>query len=130
MVKTEQKLYHATYKRYLDSIKKHGLGGKIEQKAWEDAVDDVVCFAHDIDEAYSYAESADITEEDEELLDEIVILEVDATKLDKYLLFVDSNILTDDKGMLHGTDIPAPLEYHGVVPFSSVTRVIDMSIDE
>jgi hypothetical protein len=61
-----QFLYHATYKRYLDSIKENGLGGTVKQKSWDDSVDNVVCLAHDEDEAESYAETADITEEDED----------------------------------------------------------------
>jgi hypothetical protein len=119
-------LYHATYERCLDSIKEHGLGGMVVQKAWEWSVDGAVCLAHDVDEAESYAENAEIIEDDESLLDEIVVLEIDTEKLNKHLFYVDSNILIEgDK--LHGTDIPAPLEYRSEIPFSAVTKVIDRS---
>lgn len=116
-------LYHATYFRYLDSIKKHGLGGSIINKSWNDAIDGVVCFAHDEDEAESYAECADIIEDDESILDEIIVLQIDSDYLDKNLLFTDSNLLTEN-GMLYGTDIPAPLEYHGVVSFEAIKQII------
>lgn len=118
-------LYHATYKRYLDSIKQYGLGGNIEQKAWSFSNDGVVCLAHELYEAESYAENAEITEEDETLLDEIIVLEIDVDRLDKELLFTDTNIRSED-GTLEG-NIPAPLEYRGVIPFEAVKRVIDMS---
>jgi hypothetical protein len=124
--KASKSLYHATYKRLLDSIKQHGLGGLIEQKAWEFSNDGVVCLAHDEDEAESYAETADITEEDETLLDEIIVLEIDADKLNRDLLFSDSNIKSDEDGLIDD-GYPAPLEYHGVIPFDAVTRVIDRS---
>lgn len=117
-------LYHATYQRNLESIKKHGLGGMVVKKSWEWSVDGVVCLAHDEYEAESYAECAEITEDDESLLDEIVVLEIDTDELNKNLFHVDSNILTE--GDKHdGTDIPAPLEYRSVIPFSAVTKVID-----
>lgn len=120
-------LYHATYKRYLKSIEEHGLGGMVPQKSWEWSIDGVVCLAHDEDEAESYAEIAEITEEDETLLDEIVVLEIDTNKLDKDLLFSDSNIKSDEDGLLDGGST-APLEYHGIIPFDSVIRVIDKSL--
>jgi hypothetical protein len=125
-VKANKYLYHATYKRHLDSIKENGLGGKVNQKAWEFSNDGVVCLAHNEDEAESYAETADITEEDETLLDEIVVLEIDTNKLDKDLLFSDSNIKSDEDGLLDDGST-APLEYHGIIPFDSVIRVIDKS---
>ena len=118
-----QFLYHATYKRYLDSIKENGLGGTVKQKSWDDSVDNVVCLAHDEDEAESYAENADITEKDETLLDEIIVLEIDASKLSKDLFSLDRNILSDD-GILDDGSL-SPVEYHGVIPFKLVTRVID-----
>ena len=112
-------LYHATYKRFLESIIQHGLGGMVSKKAWERSLDGVVYLAYDSSEAESYAESAEIVDSDESLLDEIIILKIDTDNLNKDLFFVDSNILTENS-KLEGTDIPAPLEYHGKIPFSSI----------
>lgn len=98
-------LYHATYKPLLASIKKNGLGGKgSERKKWEDSVHGVVYLAVNADIAESYAESSDFVPED--WLDEIVILKIDATKLNPDLLKIDANVKDNDGDTL---------EYHGII---------------
>ena len=89
------KLYHATYKPLLNDIFKYGLGGNPDQikKNWNES-ESVVYLAIDPDVAESYAESS--PDVDEDWLDEIVILEIDADTLDKNLLHIDRNVLDNE----------------------------------
>lgn len=110
-----QWLYHATYRPLLASIQKHGLGGSPAQVQWEDSQPGVVYLAVSSDIAESYAESNDLVPE--EWLDDIVVLKVDASRLDPQRLKVDRNV-QDNTG--------DTLEYHGVIPvddFSSLNEV-------
>jgi type III secretion system FlhB-like substrate exporter len=108
--KNPQWLYHATYRPLLKSIKAHGLGGDRAQAKWEDSKPGVVYLALDFNVAESYAESSDVVPED--WLDQIVILKIAASKLDKSRLFVDQNV-QDNEG--------DTLEYHGVIPLSNIS---------
>jgi|688.fasta_scaffold01844_28 hypothetical protein len=108
--KNPQWLYHATYRPLLKSIKAHGLGGDRAQAKWEDSKPGVVYLALDPNVAESYAESSDVVPED--WLDQIVILKIAASKLDKSRLFIDQNV-QDNQG--------DTLEYHGVIPFSNIS---------
>jgi hypothetical protein len=108
--KNPQWLYHATYRPLLKSIKAHGLGGDRAQAKWEDSKPGVVYLALDPNVAESYAESSDVVPED--WLDQIVILKIAASKLDKSRLFVDQNV-QDNEG--------DTLEYHGVIPLSNIS---------
>ena len=96
-----QTLYHATYKPLLDSIMKNGLSGN-NTKNWEDSVSGTVYLAYDKYQAESYAETSDMV--DEEWLDNIVILQIDTTGLDKSLFSLDRNNLSNDT-----------LEYRGII---------------
>ena len=110
-----QWLYHATYRPLLASIQKHGLGGSPAQAQWEDSEPGVVYLAVSRDIAESYAEANN--QVPEEWLDKIVILKIDASRLDPRRLKVDRNV-QDNTG--------DTLEYHGVIPvdnFSSLNEV-------
>lgn len=107
-----QWLYHATYKPLLDSIRRHGLGGSWAQAQWEDSQPGVVYLAASSDIAESYAEANDHVPE--QWLDEIVVLRVDARKLDPKKLQIDRNV-QDNTG--------ETLEYHGVIPVGSFSAL-------
>ena len=113
-------LYHATYKPFLNSIKKNGLGNT-RRKMWSDSVRGVVYLALDFDVAVSYAETAEWLDEldddkYEKYADNIIVLKIDTSLLDKDKFFIDSNVLDNDGDTL---------EYHGVIPFSSVVEVVN-----
>ena len=88
-----------------------GLGGSAAQTKWEDSKPGVTYLAYDSDVARSYAETSDMVPE--EWLDEIIVLAVDADKLDPKLLHKDRNVQGDG-----GT-----LEYHGVIPPIAFTLI-------
>jgi hypothetical protein len=101
-------LYHATYKPLLKSIIKKGLGGN-KRKNWEDSIKGVVYLAKDPYVAESYAESAEEEYVPDSWLDNIVILQIDTTNLDKSKFIVDRNNLSGDT-----------LEYFGIIPSSEI----------
>lgn len=96
-------LYHATYRPLLKSIMSQGLGGSAAQAKWEDSEPGVIYLARDPEVARSYAETSDMVPE--EWLDDIVILAIDASRLDPRKLRRDRNVQDDD----------STLEYHGVI---------------
>jgi hypothetical protein len=102
------KLYHATYKSLMNSIRSKGLGGH-NTTNWEDSVSGVLYLAKNPDTAFSYAETSDIGwdlyAEDDGLY--VVVLEIDASQLDPDKFKHDSNVLDSDD----------TLEYHGLIPF-------------
>ena len=102
-------LYHATYKPLLKKIKEHGLNTTMSKKNWEDSKPGVVYLAVDPDVAESYAETNDVVSDD--WLDQIIILKIDTSKLDKQKIKPDSNVRNDDNDTL---------EYHGAIPFSAI----------
>jgi len=107
-------LYHATYKPYLDSIMKHGLGGYQQKKNYEDSESGKVYLALDPEVARAYAETSDEVPED--WLDNIVVLTIDTGKLDKELIGSDRNV-QDNNG--------DTLEYKGII---SPNAIIGSSI--
>lgn len=105
-------LYHATYSPLLNKIKKFGLDNTKGRTMWNDSVSGVVYLAKDKDVAISYAETAE--DVPESYFDNIIVLTIDVSKLDKSKLFIDRNV-QDNEG--------DTLEYHGVIPFSSVIKI-------
>jgi RNA:NAD 2'-phosphotransferase (TPT1/KptA family) len=99
-------LYHATYKPVLASIMKHGLDAtKATAKNWSDSKDGVIYLSNNASVAESYAEtSEDIP--DESWLDQIVVLQIDAQKLNQNKFSADRNVIEGD----------ATFEYHGIIP--------------
>lgn len=107
---TMSQMYHATYRPYLASILKWGLGGApvLPPKNYEDSEDGVVYLATTPDIALSYAETAEGVPQ--EWLDDIVMLRVDLRQLNLSALGYDKNVRTDE-------DTPMEtLEYRGLIP--------------
>lgn len=120
-----EKLYHATYLPFLDSIKAKGLGNT-ENKMWSDSKTGVVYLANDPWVAESYAEESEWLEEiddPDKYLNNIIILEVDVSKLDSNRLFIDSNVLLDEQ------EENATWEYHGIIPWEAI-KIFNSSIAE
>jgi len=90
-----QFLYHATYKPLLKKIKERGLDTSDSKKAWDDSIPGYVYLALDPYVAESYAEESEMVPES--WLDNIIILKVDTSKLDKSKLFIDQNV-QDNEG--------------------------------
>ena len=105
-------LYHATYKPLLKKIQADGLDTTKSKKAWEDSKPGLVYLAKDIDVAGSYAESSEMVSDN--WIDNIIILHIDANKLDQSKLSVDQNV-QDNQG--------DTLEYAGVIPWSAIDKV-------
>lgn len=121
--KNHRYLYHATYKPFLKSIKEKGLGNT-KRKMWSDSVRGVVYLADDENVAYSFAENAewlDGVEDYDKYADNIIVLKIDASKLDHEKLKIDSNIV------LGNNEEPHTYEYHGIIPFSYVVDILEES---
>lgn len=109
------KLYHATYRQFLEDIQLKGLGAT-ELKMWADSRPGVVYLANNPWVAESYAETAEWPEEQEnpeEFFDNIIVLEIDTTKLDQSKFKVDSNVLLDKD------EENTTWEYHGIIPWEA-----------
>lgn len=102
-------LYHATYKPLMKDIMIDGLKGGVN-KNWEDSKSNLVYLSFTPEVAESYAETSDVVPE--EWLDNIIILEIDTSKLDKSKLSSDSNVIDGD----------STLEYDGVISPYSIRR--------
>ena len=110
-----KKLYHATYRPFLKSIQQKGLGNT-KRKMWSDSKRGVVYLANDPWVAESYAEESEWVDERDDpdkYFDNIIILEIDTSKLDATKLFVDSNVLLDED------EENATWEYHGIIPWEA-----------
>jgi len=108
----QQYYYHATYRPLLKKIKEKGLDTRDSKKAWDDSVPGYVYLAKDLDVAASYAETSETVPDS--WLDQIIILTIDASKLDPNKLFDDENVKNES------TDT---VEYRGVIPFNAVVKV-------
>lgn len=83
-------LYHGTFRKRLNSIRKTGLGAK-QIKNWDISEDKVVYFATDPDVAESFCECAE--DVSESVYDSgIVVLAVDSRALNRDKLRIDPNI--------------------------------------
>jgi DNA repair protein RadC len=102
-------LYHATYKPLFKKIKQQGLDTRNVSKKWEDSVSGYVYLAKDPFVAESYAETSENVPES--YLDNIIILKIDTSKLDKSKLFIDANV-QDNEG--------DTLEYRGIIPIEAI----------
>ncbi len=96
----------------LKKIKEKGLDTRDSKKAWDDSVPGYVYLAKDLDVAASYAETSETVPDS--WLDQIIILTIDASKLDPNKLFDDENVKNES------TDT---VEYRGVIPFNAVVKV-------
>lgn len=112
-----EKLYHATYKQFLKSIQQKGLGNT-KRKMWTDSVRGVVYLADDPWVAESYAEESEWVDERDDpdaYLENIIILEIDTTKLDESKFEVDKNVI------LEPDEENSTWEYHGIIPWEACT---------
>ena len=109
-------LYHATYKPLLAKIQASGLDTSKSKRAWEDSKPGLVYLAKDIDVAGSYAESSEMVPDS--WIDNIIVLHIDASKLDPSKLSIDRNV-QDNEG--------DTLEYDGVIPWSAIVKVTKYS---
>jgi len=94
-------LYHATYKPLIKSIIANGLGATT-RKNWEASKSNVVYLAKDPFVAESYAEISESVPD--EWVDNIVILKIDTSKLDRTQFYMDRN---NQDG--------STIEYHGII---------------
>jgi hypothetical protein len=108
----QQYYYHATYKPLLKKIKEKGLDTRDSKKAWDDSVPGYVYLAKDLDVAASYAETSDIVPES--WLEQIIVLTIDASKLDSDKIFDDANVTNES------TDT---VEYRGVIPWDAIIKI-------
>lgn len=123
-------LYHATPICYVDSIKQHGLGGKIPKTRFWDYSGtpyeriNYGCFlATDEYVAESYLESSEEFDKLAEVYEkkcgkelEIVVFMVDVRDLNPSLLSVDTNQISDD-------GIPPTFFYNGIIPYDKLKKV-------
>lgn len=118
-------LYHGTFERNLDKIKKAGyIGGG--NKNWGDSKSNVVYLTVNEDTAIEYCRRSSSYDEFE---DNIVVLQIPVSKLDLNKLFVDTNeeYYFDEESKLFDV---FNFEYGDKIPFSSVSKVITESINE
>ena len=104
-----EKLYHATFKVYLDSIKKHGLLSKSPNINWEGLSIDAIYLSDDPESAESFCEVAEVS--DEVWNSGIIIFEINTSDLNLDLLDEDENILDEIGSYV----------YFGNIPFSKLT---------
>ena len=117
-------LYHATYAKYIPSIKLHGLRPTGNKCNWE-GCDPGVYLAQDAWQAESFAEDADwgfeqghLTEED---FDNIVVLQIDVNQLESSMLSVDPHCMGNfDEGAPSGCKT---LLYRDVIPASAIINL-------
>ena len=125
-------LYHATYKPYWEEIKKDGYIKPGKHTNWDDRYKTTraIYLATDYDNAVYYAKNAENVPK--ELLNQIVVLKINANKLDVDQLDADSNQIYDSDGD-EGRSIEDPytwkeVEYYKPIPINAVVKVYDKSI--
>lgn len=128
-------LYHATFGRFLPAIMKHGLGATPERKNFDISRSGAVYLTNHPDAAWSYADEAADQNADS---DDIVVLEIDQTKLNPALLYSDPNdtgvmmayrdlnggpsMWDDGEDDEESSNAYLSYEYHGVIPPSALGR--------
>lgn len=125
-------LYHATYKPYWEEIKKDGYIKPGKHTNWDNRYKTTraIYLATDYDNAVYYAKNAENVPK--ELLNQIVVLKINANKLDVDQLDADSNQIYDSDGD-EGRSIEDPytwkeVEYYKPIPINAVVKVYDKSI--
>ena len=122
-------LYHATYKQYWGEIKKDGYIRPGKHTNWDNRYKTTraIYLATDYDNAVYYAKNAENVPK--ELLNQIVVLKIDANKLDVDQLDADSNQIYDSAGD-EGRSIEDPytwkeVQYYKPIPVSAIVKVYD-----
>lgn len=124
-------LYHATYKPYWEEIQKDGFIRPGKHSNWPDIFKTYryTYLSVDYDNAVSYAETAE--DVPEEYLDQIVVLEINADKLDVNSISADENQIYDswdDEGRsIEDPSTWVELEYDKPIPVSAIRKVHDES---
>ena len=110
-------LYHSTFKSNLENIKQKGLNPYSDGiiKCWTDCKNGI--YLHiDPDVAMSYSEVAENPNIPEEWFDNIIVLEINTTSLDKNLFIQDPNLPPDE-------NVDSFL-YEGIIPYSTIVRIL------
>lgn len=125
-------LYHATYKPYWEEIKRDGYIRPGKHTNWDDRYKTTraIYLATDYDNAIYYAKNAENVPK--ELLNQIVVLKINADKLDVNQLDADSNQIYDSDDD-QGRSIEDPytwkeVQYYKPIPINAVVRVYDKSV--
>jgi len=107
------RLYHATYRACIDSIKQRGLTrDKTNIKAWPDCSSDYIYLTTDADAAIAFAEGSEAVPEG--WINEIILLVVDMKALDWAKFSLDDNLLDDTRLNTY--------QYAGDIPASAVRQ--------
>ena len=107
-------LYHATYAALQESIREHGLcRAQIRKKSWEDCSSEYIYLCLDADCAIAFCEASD--DVPEQWLNEIILIAVDAEKLDICLFALDENIINTERLTAY--------QYRGDIPMSVIEFV-------
>lgn len=123
-------LYHATYKPYWEEIKKSGALRPKAHSNW-DISGDFIYLSRDPDNAFSYAETSELVPE--EYLDQIVVLEIDANKLNLDLLDCDHNQAYGADGYEVDYEDPQSweeMQYAGNIPLNAIKELQNESLTE
>ena len=112
-------LYHATYGKYLDLIKKDGVikGGVNKTYSFSNPV---ICLSPDLDEAGCFADAADNIADD--VYDSgVYVLKICTDNLDKSKLTKDRNTTPwEENGIWYGITY----EYSDNIPISEIKEII------
>ena len=122
-------LYHATYKPYWEEIKKSGALRPTAHSNW-DISGDFIYLSRDPDNAFSYTETSELVPK--EYLDQIVVLEIDANKLNLDLLDCDHNQAYGADGYEVDYEDPQTweeMQYAGNIPLNAV-RIMQADLKE
>ena len=112
------KLYHATYQKYLPNILRCGLVPRepYETSSYEgQTYQHGVYLAYDENVAEDFANCADNIPN--EISDHVVVLEIDATKLNPDKIHADENVLPDEDD----PDKIISVCYDGVIPPEAIS---------
>ena len=123
-------LYHATYKPYWEEIKKSGALRPKAHSNW-DISGAFIYLSRDPDNAFSYAETSELVPE--EYLDQIVVLEIDANKLNLDLLDCDHNQAYGADGYEVDYEDPQTweeMQYAGNIPLNAIRELQNESLTE
>lgn len=112
------KLYHATFRQYLESIKEYGLGGNITKRNHDISNEEVLVYlSEDYEECEIMISEADPIISGELTMDDVILLEVCSDDLDGMFLYPDANLNNWDEGT-------TSWEYLKVIPFDKI-EVLD-----
>ncbi len=113
-------LYHATWNPLIPAISNSGLGAERELRNF-DGIEDGVYLAENVQEAISFVEASENEEIPDDWFEQIVVCEIDTTKLDLTKLKKDPNIL-----MLGGEDYAyRSFVYKAIIPLSAILAIKD-----